>query len=567
MKRISLDRLESQLPEHIITTAETLAGKTGLPVIEEVDEHLWVAVIDHMEVEILLNGRSTSQYTCECKQFSDRGHCEHIALTMMALRQALKPEKSFLSNALSSSSGRIYGSKRLTTASLLEHASDDKLRNFIKAYARENRGFALAFRARFSSNVPTTSEEEKYRNLINSIFNSQYKPGKPYTATATAQVAQLLHYVIQDVAEQVSQGQFQAPVLMVRVLIEKLPPILNLAGAEKEELLKMLRKGLKLLERMASEPVSPSLHKELWHILEGELSKPYCIKNDLHTNILELLACLAPELGRDKDYLRLLVHLSATPYLTESQQTGLQSLHLSALFRAGRTDEVQASISDLIRNPQLAIGVLQSFLLHKTSSELVGQLVDAAIASNLPLESHQIVAFKLIDWLQEQGRTGDALRLACLCYIERPEAETLQSCRQLAGDRWDATFDMLMARIQEHPEMSRDEKNRQIASMLYQEGRTSELLRHLAGQESLALLRRYTPSLLPDAQSLLLDVYYRYFENYLREYLGRKPAMRVRSTIESLRQDGACHLADDLLDRIRRAFPQRRSLIEELEML
>jgi hypothetical protein len=62
MKRISLDRLESQLPEHIITTAETLAGKTGLPVIGEVDEHLWVAVIDHMEVEILLNGRSTSHF-------------------------------------------------------------------------------------------------------------------------------------------------------------------------------------------------------------------------------------------------------------------------------------------------------------------------------------------------------------------------------------------------------------------------------------------------------------------------------------------------------------------------
>ena len=567
MKRISLDRLENQLSEAVLIKAEQLGALYGMPEVEEVDENLWVAVVEHNEVEILLSGRTTQQYTCECAFFSQEKSCPHLGLVLMALRRVLQPSRASGQEPDATGSGKLYGAKRLTTAALLEHAEDAKLRAFIKAYARENRTFALALRARFSSHVPTTSEEDKYKNLINSIFNSQYKPGKPYTATATAQVAQLLHYVIQDLAEQVTLGQFQAPVLMVRVLIEKLPPVLNLAGDEKEALLKILRTGIKLLERMANEPVSPHLMGELWEILEAELAKPYCIKNDLHINILDLLASIAPELGKESDYLHLLFKLSAISNLSVEQQIELNAHRLQALNRMGSKDDLCALAEEIVKSPTIAIGVLGLLLHYKSSSSLLPFFVDSILAAGLPVHEFSEPAEQLVDWLKNEGRLDEALELSIRYFLNHPADSKLARCKQLAADQWGDVFNQLLEGIRNHPEMGRDEKNRQVASLLYHEKRTPELLRHLAGQESLALLRRYTPSLLPDAQSHLLDVYYKYFENYLREYLGRKPAQRVRTTIESLRNEGACKLADELLVRIRQSFPQRRSLIEELEML
>ena len=67
-------------------------------------------------------------------------------------------------------------------------------------------------------------------------------------------------------------------------------------------------------------------------------------------------------------------------------------------------------------------------------------------------------------------------------------------------------------------------------------------------------------------RKLLYQLYTDFINSYLKNHLGRKAALKVKGMIQHLFKVGARDLAGNLVAMIRRTYPERHALMDELLM-
>lgn len=83
--------------------------------------------------------------------------------------------------------------------------------------------------------------------------------------------------------------------------------------------------------------------------------------------------------------------------------------------------------------------------------------------------------------------------------------------------------------------------------------------------QSIELLRRYGVELWRVDSIKTLDLHKNILYEYLYSHLGRPPAQRVRSVLENYIEKNGMDLADALIADLKKDFPERYSLKEELD--
>ncbi|RMF29260.1 MAG: SWIM zinc finger family protein, partial [Bacteroidetes bacterium] len=154
-----LKNLELHLPEECLVLAERLVEEHGVEELRETEKHLWVGWVAGLEVEVQVSPSKVLAASCECEEFQGQGMCPHVGAVLFALRREQQQRKERKRT-------RKPPTRRLTVNAVIEQAPPEELLAFVRQYAKTNRAFALALKARFAGAVSTPDEREKYSRLL-----------------------------------------------------------------------------------------------------------------------------------------------------------------------------------------------------------------------------------------------------------------------------------------------------------------------------------------------------------------------------------------------------------------
>ena len=93
-----------------------------------------------------------------------------------------------------------------------------------------------------------------------------------------------------------------------------------------------------------------------------------------------------------------------------------------------------------------------------------------------------------------------------------------------------------------------------------------ELIDFIKKNRSLDLLEKYDVQLIEDFKEEIFELYEDLLDGYLRNHLGRQTSTKIRDIFYHLKKIGAKKLVYKLAKQYREEYPERHTLMEELNV-
>lgn len=557
-----LQKLESHLEDTALLEGEAIYISGGVKQLFELERHLWLAEVEaeeKYEVEVKISPSKVLAGTCECKEFLKSKECPHFAAVLLKLRNYL----STLKIKKQRSREKNKSKRKLTTNVILEQVRPEDLVAFVRDYAKGNRSFALALKAKFAAQVSKVTSTDKYLQLLDSIINMVRRPDRSISTRGVQKVNKVLEELLGQIGDNIAREYYAEALSQAQSIIEKVTPILKKSLDEKHLLITSIRRAFNQLKQLIQEPIPPALRASVWDYCVTE-SKKFTYRN----NYLDItFFALMLEIAKEKSKLEQLIDLvdeQIESYKKEGRE--LSKLILSKvriLDKAGKKTAIKTLVTQNLANPNVLFYAIEQYRKRKEYKK-ANQLAlnglksakDKAIIGRLE---------EIILMLAEEEEKSETI----LAFAEKRLIGTLDmsyylKLKKYYPDHWPTKAAALIETLQHLPHSI--EKRDIIAFIYREENQLEALMDYMQKVASIDLLREFGPLLIKDFRDDTYELYKTLLNRYLRNHLGRKPSLKIRGVITKLIQQGETKLAEALVEEFRDAYPDRHSLMEELEV-
>ena len=143
-RTITLDQLETQVPEGVLAAAEKYFQEGRVEHLREIDKNLWQARITGfeqiIEPEVLLRGNYVKAFSCECSKGSKKVPCAHLIALLLLIRKVRRQKIQKQASA---------AIPEFKTRDLIEILPESSLRKFLHDWSERDPEMVLALRAEF----------------------------------------------------------------------------------------------------------------------------------------------------------------------------------------------------------------------------------------------------------------------------------------------------------------------------------------------------------------------------------------------------------------------------------
>lgn len=160
--------IELLYPNDLFLKGEELFEKNAVVETSNVDKGLFNFTIKDgtdIEVEWLKPLTRFQKATCSCSFFKENKVCKHIIAALISYKDSIKYEIS-----KKNEKEIISRHSSLNINNILEGISKEEIKNFIKAYSKNDRKFFTALKVQFARRVNLADNEKKYKSLLDSII-------------------------------------------------------------------------------------------------------------------------------------------------------------------------------------------------------------------------------------------------------------------------------------------------------------------------------------------------------------------------------------------------------------
>lgn len=554
-----LETLETHIEETLWLKGELLfeQGKVRTPT--EIDRHLWVTKVDDdFEVEVELTPSKVKSCTCECQTFSEIKMCEHVAASLMYLRQQQRNKKEAQKKKTAKKNNN---SSKLTTASILAHIDESALKAFVKDYAVRDKNFALALKTRFISKIDLQDNKQKYEQVLEDAIKVARKKDRNISSRGGQKLLKISRELLNQSELAVDQKYFQIAAYINESLIEKLTPILRKVE-QLQAFQGIIEQSFTNLQQIVQQPIPPDLLSDIWTYCSAECLKITYRINEILPHFCRLLLILAEVFEKDEELLHIFKRLITQSLYSEKNFVRLIIHSIVLLERMGRLEEANALIQQHIQHPELLLYAIRQAAAKKQHVQ-VKQLSHFGLTQkDFPRAIKiQLKQFALEVALQEQN-VENIQSLSFELTLSSFDLAHFETLKAYSQQRWNATRKQLFKQLDALPYslQKRDFK----AALLAAENMHDDLMEYIAEIKSLDLLQSFDHQLFSTHKAAVNQLYTTLLKDYLVHHLGRKTALRVKEKINHLYNIGENDLADELVDDFRNEYRDRHSLMEEL---
>ncbi len=555
-----LQKLEAHLDEESLIGGENLLEQGAVGRLFELEKHLWLANVEGYEVEVQISPSKVTGGTCECAEFLEKGLCRHLAAVLLKLRrkqQARKEKREKAQKAAPSSS------RRLTTGIVLDNVELEELIEFVRDFARTNRNFAIALKARFASSVSEIHGKDKYLQLLESTIGAVRKPDRSITIRGSQRLLKVLEELHQHLSQSMLEADFVEAANIAWSIIEKVTPIIRKARDKQQELTGHVRNAFESLRQMVDRKPAPSLLKDIWAHALNEHHKIAYRSTGVDLQFFKLMVQLAQD-ETQMEQLEEAILQHREKYRSEKRPTApLLLIELSALEKRGETEDARQLMERNLMEPEVLQYAIQQ-AQRKGKTPRVKALAITGLRLRPPAEEKEKLEELLLQLSEKSGEQEDINHYARQRFLDTFDFSYYQKAKRAADSRWDEQVDEMLRQLRQLPYSPR--RRDTIARMYAEEGRYGQLMNYAEEVKSLDLLQQFSRYLIGPERERLYALYRQLLGDFLKSHLGRKTSQRAREALAHLYQIGADDLAGQMIEEIRANYPERHSLMDELTL-
>ncbi len=573
--QIPLDQFEQVIDEKILKRGLSYYKKGLVQQLDEVAPNTYEAVVEGTEdytVQLTVKNNVVTEYVCDCPY--DQGPvCKHVAAVIFKLQEdqlQLNPKQTKTKSKAASKTAT--GKKRKTIAEqineMLTKASKEELVTLIQEEASNN----TAFRNRIMMAL------EQYNDNISKDFYAKQmkailKSAKGRYGFVDWQSARVMGQSIEQMLDAAYRAcehhNYQNALYVFFAAMEVLIPALNEIDDSSGVLGDCIIMAYDLLRDMGSDDDAPEpIRKEIFDFCLNHFEKHTFKGWDWHIDIM-WLAMATARTEKEYDALLSLVEQEQNHepkgYSEEFEERQLQLVKYRLLVLTSGDEAADAYVQQKLDNPELRRVAIEKAIMQKEFDSAIKLAMDGV---KKDMKQYPGLAMEWYDWLliialaqKDTPKIIEYARYLLINYYQ-PQQDYYQILKQhVEPDQWNDFVDQLIHDIEAKGHGYHSDL---VAKILIKEERWDQLWELVSGLPFLQSVEYYESYFTQRHPDQLAELYAKRILEYMSHNMGRDHYQTACRFIRKIIKLGERQVANDLIDKLRRTYPQRRALLEEL---
>ena len=559
-----LKNIEAHVEDRFLIIGETLYEQGKVLEITEAERHLWIATVVGNEVEVQITPSKVRACTCECARYRAEDMCEHITAVLFKLRREIDRAKTKKAEQKAKKSAPRVA-KKLTTGVILQNISDAELKNYVRDYAKSNRAFALALKARFAASVPMADDREKFYQLLDTTIKDVRTKNDRIRYKGKLKLIKILRELLAQTDDYIASEKFTDAFYILQAVIEKGAPLFWKIEGDGSKYYAEIKRAFNLLHNLLQATAAPTMKEEIWQFCLEQCGKSTYRLSGFSRSFFELLSDMAINKEREDKLLQVIDNQIEKLRYKERAKADLLIFKLQILEKQNRNEEAETLVFENLNEPDLLLFVTQK-ALERENNVRARFLAEQTFKYNFPKPIIAKAEAVLLEIAKAENNSEEVRKYARRRLLAQKNIDDFESLRTVVTTEDWADFVSELLRDLEMQKYSM-EKRDLLAEIHARSGRLKSLLDYIENIRSLDLLQRYDTVLFEEYKARTEDIYEDILSGFIRHHLGRNSSQKIRSALQHLHNVGAQKLARRLTEKFRKHYPERFTLIEELARL
>ena len=565
--QIPLNQFEQYIDETILKRGLQYFKKGHVHEPEEISPGVYEAIVEGTEdynVRLTIKNGIITEHVCDCPY--DFGPvCKHVAAVIFYLVQDELELNNKTKKAKTKQTSKPAKQKTVAEQvdELLEKATHDELKQFVREQASQNASFRNLF---LSSFVQHNSNESKelYVKQVKAILKAASERDGFIDWSASRLVGKAVDNLLESVRKQIDNCNYRSAVFICTAVMEQMTEALQYADDSNGEIGGRVEVAYEMLYNIALEQSSEEIRKLIIEYCFTSLEKQIYSGWDWHTDILRLVALL---LKTEEETERIFKQIDKTQR-SDYEREEAQSIKYDILLKTKGENAAEKYLEQNITNSKLRRKAIQK-ALEERNFEKATSLAEDGVSYDL--KDRPGLAKEWYDWLlkiaQAQNDSEKIIEYARLLFIDnfRKEQDYYSIMKQqVKPEEWNAFVEAI---IQDIMTKKRWPDTGLVASIFIKEEWWDRLLELVKKSPSLNIIDRYEKYLSKNYSKDLIELYANGILNYMKNSMGRDHYQNACRYIRKMIKMGGRDKANEIISYLRTEYPKRRALIEELNRI
>lgn len=569
--QIPLDQFEQRIDETILKRGLSYFKKNQVEEFEEISTGEYQALVAGTEdytVNLVVKKDVLTEWDCTCP-YVDGPVCKHVAASIFYLVKdelelevkAKKPGRK----PTTATSATSKPAKRKTLNEqideLLEKTSHEDLKIFIREQAKSDTSFRNIFLSSFAQHNSSDSKA-MYVTQIKTLLKSGSNRYGYMDWSAVRLIDKALLTLLDTAQKHIDNRNYQSAYFISTAMMEQMREAINTIDDSGGLLSGNIRLALDLIGKILAQPISDDLRKLILNDSLAAFEKKTYDGWDWHLDIL-IMASWA--LKTDEEVERLLKMIDM-PHRNEYTTEGAQMLKYEVLLKFKGAYIAGQYLNQHISNPDLRMAAIKLAFDKKDFDKAISIAKDG-INQDKDKKPGLVARWQscLLQIAQTQGDTEKIIEYARLLFFgnTQNEANYYQLLKQhVKADDWPAFIERIIKDIKSDKWRHDISK---LASIYIREEWWDRLLSLVKERPSLNTIEFYESYLAKDYSDDLATMYAEAIIKFMENNATRDHYQEAAKFIRKMMKLGAKDKANEVVAYLRKEYPRRKALMEELD--
>lgn len=562
--QIPLTQFEQYIDETILKRGLQYFKKGLVHEPEEISPGEYEAIVEGTEdytVQLILKNGIITEHVCDCPY--DFGPvCKHVASVIFYLQQDELELNKKTTRTKTSQSAKP--AKRKTVAQqvdeLLEKATHDELKQFVREKASANAPFRNLFLLSFAQHNSNESKE-LYEKQVKSILKTASDRHGFIDWSASRIVGNAVDNLLESAQKQINNRNYKSAVFICTAVMEKMTEALQYSDDSNGDIGGSVDAAYEMLYAIAQEQISEEIRKLIIEYCFTSFDKQIYSGWDWHIGVLRLAAFLLKTEEEKEHIFKQIDKAQRSDYEKEAAQ----SIKYDILLKTKGENAAEEYLEQNITNSNLRREAIKKALIKKNYDKAISLAKDGV---NYDLKDKPGLAKEWYDWLlkiaQAQNDSERIIEYARMLFIDnfRNEQDYYQIMKQyVKPDKWNAFVEAV---IQDIKTKKRWLDTGLIASILIKEEWWDRLLELVKKSPDLNTIDHYEKYLSKHYANEIVELYATGVLKYMKNSMGRDHYQNACRYIRKIIKLGARDKANEIVSYLSTEYPKRKALMEEL---
>ncbi len=561
----SINHFEQYIDETILKRGLSYFKKGYVSEPEEITTGVYQAIVSGSEdytVELEIKNGQIIEHTCTCPY--DMGPvCKHIASVLFYLQKdilTIDPERSPKQKAQPKEK---KPSLLKQVDEILETISHNELKQFIREQVKKNPSFRNTFLSSFA-HQNTNDSKELYAKQIKSILNKEAgREGFIYW-NQTGKIDRATNELLITAKKQLENKNYKSAIHVCCAVMEELTAALQFSDDSNGYIGGNIERAYNLLCTIAGESVPEEIRSLLFEYCLSAFEKQTYDGWDWHLGMLNLASLILKDDEEAQKIITCLDTLHDSKYEIEHAQ----EIKLTVIRKTKGEEEADKFIEQNLSNPGLRHEAIAKALKNKNYEKAISISKDGIKHDE---KSKPGLVKQWYDWLlkiaQAQNDTEKIIEYSRYLFIDnfRNEQDYYQLMKiNVQQKKWNEFVEGL---IKDISSKKRWLDEALIAKIYIEEKWFERLLKLITEKPTLQKIEEYEKYLSTDYSTELADLYEQSILEYMQINTGRGHYQTACKYLRRMKKLGAREKVDSIINFFKKEYPQRKALMEELQMV